>query len=252
MTSIQTLIQNIKASPIETTGEIYHPIPFKEFEGLKSATHPKAAQQKFQLMHNMLPFETLQNRAVLDIGANAGFFSYKFAQAGAHVEAIEPHPRYFELGQAVSEHHAIDVHWDNNPIEESFLEGKKYDVAIMLSVFQWISKGNSELDFAKSLLRNLSSKTDYLFFELGCNWGKSAINVQGPAIFWIYDLLKKNTPYQNIVYLGSITAWGNFKTIGRYRRYLFGCTNHSANLSLKQKFLTKGIVSFAKIFPVTQ
>ena len=203
-------------------------------------------------MRDVLPFETLQNKRVLDIGANAGFFSYKFAQAGAQVDAIEPHPRYFELGKAVTEHHAVDIRWHNNPIEENFLQDKKYDVAIMLSVFQWISKGNLELEFAKRLLNTISSKTDYLFFELGCNWGKSAITTQIPAIFWIFNLLKKNTQYQEIVYLGTISAWGNLKTMGRYQRYLFGCTNQKANFSSKQKFLTNGIASFAKMFSETK
>jgi 2-polyprenyl-3-methyl-5-hydroxy-6-metoxy-1,4-benzoquinol methylase len=95
----------------------------------------------------------MQGRKVLDIGANAGFFSYQFAKLGAVVDALEPHKPYYDLGVAVVAHYGVSVSWFNEPLCERFLEHRYYEIALMLSVFQWISEGNAQLKRACELLR---------------------------------------------------------------------------------------------------
>ena len=244
MDSIDSLVHSLEMEPLESSGHIYHPIPFDRFRPLRSSTHSRATRRKYDLIRSALPFEDFEGRRLLDVGANAGYFSYKFAQLGAHVDAIEPHERYFELGLQVTDHYGVDVNWYKQPIDVEFLQGRRYDVALMLSVFQWMSRGNADLAAANLVLREISARADYLLFELGCNWGNSAIQVKGSALHWILELLKGNTVYSGIWYLGTIRAWGGIRTMWRYRRYLFCCTNMSVNLDALQHLKTHCIQAF--------
>ena len=241
MDPIDSLIQSLEMEPLESSGHIYHPIPFDRFKPLRSSTHSRATHRKYALIRSALPFQDFGDRRLLDVGANAGFFTYKFAQLGAHVDAIEPHQRYFELGLQVTDHYGVDVNWHKQPIDVEFLQGRKYDIALMLSVFQWMSKGNTDLATAKLILREISKRADYLFFELGCNWGKSSIQVERSALRWILELLEENTVYSEIGYLGTVRAWGKIRTMWRYRRYLFCCTDLSVNLNAWQHLVTRSV-----------
>lgn len=238
---IEEIVSSIVSHPIETSGHIYHPIPFDEFDQLKSSTNSVATYRKWDLILSALPFQTYSGVSVLDIGANAGFFSYQFAKLGAHVDAIEPHKRYHEIGRQISEYYGLPVEWFNEPVSTSFLRGRKYELALMLSVFQWMSQGDSNLDEAKSILRTISERSDYLIFELGCNWGTSAIRVKGLAFKWIVDLLKSSTVYSHIAYLGTTAAWGQRVPLVRIfrKRYVFACSHRDLNLTSWQRLLTR-------------
>jgi SAM-dependent methyltransferase len=239
MGSLDALVQSIKSDPIESTGDIYHPIPFAEFKLLKPAVDEKVVYQKYRLIRSALPIDNFKGVKILDVGANAGFFSYKFAQLGASVDAIEPSGRYYEIGKVVASHFDLNVTWFHQSVGIDFLQGKNYDIALMLSVFQWISQGNRKLDSAKSILSEISLRADYLFFELGCNWGKSAIETNTSGLPWIVQLLHECTPYSQIGYLGTTRLWGGRWAGWRYNRFLFCCTNGSAKLNSWQKIVTR-------------
>jgi hypothetical protein len=136
----------------------------------------------------------------------------------------------------------LDIEWFQKPIEKKDIENDKYDVAIMLSVFQWMAKGGENLEEATVMLQEISRRSKTLFFELGCNEGKSALETDERPISWLWRFLKKNTEYRNYSYLGTTKAWGKSK------RYLFVCSNadEKASLSIKQRSVTwlleKGIL----------
>jgi SAM-dependent methyltransferase len=241
MQNIELVIRSIENDPLESTGHVYHPIPFDEFSHLKSSSRPAAAYRKWNLIDQVLPFQDYANVWVLDIGANAGFFAYQFAKYGAHVDALEPLERYYEIGVQISEHYDLSIEWFKEPISIPFLQSKNYDVTLMLSVFQWMSQGSSHLDEAKSILRAVSERSDYLIFELGCNWGKSAIKVREPALKWIVDLIRRFTAYSNIAYLGTTNAWGGQLPLVRVvrKRHIFACSNGELNLTSWQHLRTK-------------
>jgi hypothetical protein len=166
------------------------------------------------------------------VGANAGFYSFNFAKLGASVEAYEPHTHYATLGRQIAEATKLPVAWHNKPLEAADLAGKTFDVALMLSVFQWISQGNERLAEATALLQQVAAATGILFFELGCNQGKSAIEVSGRPLAWVWQLLQANTRPKTVSYLGSTTLWRGT------RRYLLACSAEPLRLTPWQRLVT--------------
>ena len=230
------IIEDLKQNPIESYGEVYHPIPFKEFSGLKISADVKTANRKLGLILDIFGKNgNFENAMLLDIGANAGLYAYEFAKRGTQVDAVEPDKRYFEIGRKISWNYDLPVHWFDKTISLEFLNGKKYDVCLMLSVFQWVTNGNDKLEYGKLILRRISECTDVLFFELGCNSGKSSINIPPDVhpYLWIKELLQHSTIYDYIHLLGITKPWGKHST-----RYLFVCSKKSLNLNMQAMFIS--------------
>ena len=102
---IEEIIKQIKENPIESKGELYHPIPFPEFEGLTTSSNPKGVYEKWDIITNTLNsiFGTKKDLRVLDVGSNAGFYTFNFAKNGATVKSFECHDRYKSIGKDIAE-----------------------------------------------------------------------------------------------------------------------------------------------------
>ncbi len=229
---LKKIANELQSNQYERTGNIYHPLPFPEFDHLTVSTKPKSAYQKWHLIRQTLPNSNISGSHILDIGANAGFYAFNFAQLGATIDAYEPHEHYASIGHRISNATNLQVNWHNKPFEQTDLSSKKYDITLMLSVFQWMSQGNTLLKDATSLLYDISNVSKYLFFELGCNHGKSAISTNEQPIGWLWRFLQEHTKPKSIYYLGSTSAWGKSK------RYIFVCTKEYVNLTSWQRFVT--------------
>ena len=231
---LQRIADMILENQYEKSGHIYHPLPFPEFQHLRVSSNPKAAFYQWESIKRVLDLKSDPiNFRVLDIGANAGFYSFKFAQLGASVDAYEPHEHYSDLGQQIVEATDLPVTWHNKVLEEEDIAGKEYDISLMLSVFQWMSSGNEKLENATSLLHDIAGVSRYLFFSLGCNQGKSAIHIDKQPLRWVWKLLNDTTYPKRVYYLGNLKPWkGN-------RRYIFACTQESIVLTIWQKFVTR-------------
>jgi SAM-dependent methyltransferase len=229
---LQAIAGQIQAAPAEAKGDIYHPLPFPEFDHLKVSSNRRAAYHKWRLIRRALPLASLEGVRVLDVGANAGFYTFNFAKLGARVEAYEPHAHYTAIGRQITDATNLPIIWHNQPLAADDLADKTYDVVLMLSVFQWISQGNQYLAEATELLQKVAAATGVLFFELGCNQGKSAIQVNGRPLPWIWRLLQENTRPKHVSYLGSTTLWRGT------RRYMLGCSAEPLRLTPWQRLVT--------------
>ena len=216
---INEIIESIKVNPIESSGHTYQPIPFPGFDTLKTSLNKKEFYKKWNLISRVLP-DDMQGLKVLDIGANAGFMSYKCAQKGSFVDAIEPHDRYFDLGPKLTDIYNLNIKWHKEPITDAFFKtNKMYDFTFMMSVLQWITEGDKHLDVGKNLLHDVSINSKNLIFELGFNSGKSAITTTKiNKLSHVYKLLNDCTEYTNIYLLGKSKLWGS-------NRYIFLCTH---------------------------
>lgn len=219
----------LRKNPQEAGGDLYHPLPFPEFDSLRTSSHAPASERKWQLIERSLPDRSLTGVSALDVGANAGFFSFSLAKLDAHVDAYEPHTHYTSLGERIASATSLNVTFINRPLVPADVQGKQYDIALMLSVFQWISEGNRRLDHAVEVLRAIAASTHTIYFELGCNAGKSAIQIKGSSLIWIYSLLKQYAPSKHVYFLGSAVAWG------RARRHMFVATDRDVRLTAKQR-----------------
>ena len=210
--TIQDVVRDLEQRPAETKGHVYHPVPFPEFRHLTTSTSREEAEAKMAAVEAALRQRFpagLQGRTILDIGANAGLHTFTLAARGARVTAYEGHPRYGPIGAFLASERAPDVEWHGRFFTADDLEGRHYDAALMLSVFQWISGGDERLPEAKQLLRAVSRHADCLVFELGFNSGQSAVTTPLRNQVRALDrLLRDATEYDRFTYLSSARPWG--------------------------------------------
>ena len=220
----------LESGKYEIGASIYHPIPFPEFANVKTSSKPQSAEAKWSLIRSTfadnVAFDKLR---VLDVGSNIGFYTFNFAQLGATVDAYEPHTHYADYGQRINDAAALKSNWHNKILEARDIEDQQYDVALMLSVFQWMSEGDKYLSEATELFTLIAKNTQTLFFELGCNHGKSAISSDKRPIRWIWDFLHANTEGMAVYHLGMVAAWG------RNYRHIFVCTRQPDQLVLRPR-----------------
>src|SRR4051794_1519290 len=96
------IADDLKTARHESTGNIYHPLPFPEFSEITTSSDSKSAYHKWDLIWRALGSpSSLKGFRVLDVGANAGLYAFSFAKLGATVEAFEPHGDYVRLGQQI-------------------------------------------------------------------------------------------------------------------------------------------------------
>lgn len=223
--TLAELIKSIEANPLETGGHLYHPIPFPEFAHLTTSTDPAAVQRKLdhilRTLRSCFP-AGIGSLRVLDIGANSGFYAFTLARAGARVTAIEPHPRYAAIGRLLARHYSLPVEWIGKPFAASDLQGRSFDVGLMLSVFQWMSRGGAALPEAAAQLRAVSRSCRCLIFELGFNHGTSALATKKKNHYAaLIRLLKTNTAYRRFRFIARTHPWGEGS------RFLVLCSNEA-------------------------
>jgi len=221
--SVQDIIRDLKTNPIESGGHVYHPIPFAEFQNLKTSSNIDEVYKKWGLIENYITEITSnnwQNLKVLDIGANAGFYTFNMAIKGAKVTAFEPHPRYGPIGKFLTKEKKLNVQWYANPFEFKLIQHEHFTIALMLSVFQWMAAGGERMAEACINLKYISSVCDYLFFELGYNKGASSINTKRLNHYAeLIRFLNKHTEYEYFKLIGTTRLWKST------RRYLVLCSN---------------------------
>ena len=228
--SIALLKKELAANPIEAAAPVYQPIFFGEFSDVKTSLRRKPFLNKYSLIFSHLEKE-LSGKSVIDVGANAGFFSFAAAQRGAAVDALEPSRRYYDLCVKLARIYGADgITFNNVSLSGDYLKGKSYDYGFFLSVLQWITEGNRRMDEGLSLLRELSLHVETLFFELGCNSGRSAIRTDKlNHLARVYRLLRENTVYGTIALIGMSGLWGPFSS-----RYIFLCSKKE--VAVKEPF----------------
>jgi SAM-dependent methyltransferase len=216
------VVRDLEEEPVETGGNIYHPIPFPEFSHLKTSSNAAEFEKKWRLISRGIERfapDGISGLRVLDVGANAGFYTYSLAQAGALVTSFEPHPRYSEIGPIIIEEKGLSVTWHGIPYDATLVGQERFDVALLLSVFQWMSNGDERVNEAAEQLLSISRLSRYMFFELGYNYGKSCISTtRWNHYAELVEFLREHTEYTFFALLGTTRLWR------RCKRYLILCS----------------------------
>ena len=225
--TIKEIVEEIRNNPIEAKGHLYHRIPFPEFDDLTTSSKQKGVDKKWQRIldySRQLFGKSIKGRKVLDVGSNAGFYTFNYANEGSSVKSYENHDRYSNYGKMIAEEKKVDVQW--LPVaftSTSLTRDEHFDIALLLSVFQWMAGGDINDKEARDSLHSISKHSDYLFFELGFNKGKSCVRTS-----------KLNHYAELIRFLTEVTEYKYYKLIaktriwGGYSRFLVLCSNDQA------------------------
>ena len=146
---VATLVRDLEANPAAGNAHTYQAIPFAEFSHLKSSIDPRTLATKLALIKRVLA----QRRALglpvdtmLDIGANCGYFAFSLAPLVTSITVYEPHERYGPLGKALAEVKAPNLDWRDRSFTAAEARSGEWNVALMLSTFQWIAAGGKRMD----------------------------------------------------------------------------------------------------------
>lgn len=220
--SINEILVDIEKHPIAGDKPLYHPIPFAEFNHLETSSNKLEVLLKWEVIADFIESvygQKFSQLNILDIGANAGFFTFNLAKRGAKVEAFEPNPRYSAIGKFLAKQKKLDVIWHGLDYKKSAIQLKKFDVSLILSTFQWMAEGGRKMHEATISLHEISEMSDNLIFELGFNKGSSCIKTKKLNHYSVlFDLLKQNTVYTNFKLLGKTYIWENSK------RFIIACS----------------------------
>lgn len=213
--TIDDVLANLKEDPIEKKGHIYHPIPFQEFNSLQTSSNIDQAYKKLNLITSTTKYffnKEMGELRILDIGANAGFYTFSFAKLGASVTAFEPHKRYGPLGSFIADYKKLPVQWHSSAFSRKSVKNESFDVTLMLSVFQWMAGGGKKIEKAIKDLNYISSISKTLIFELGYNKGSSSMDTNKLNHYAeLIRFLEDNTSYTRFRLLGKTKPWGSGK-----------------------------------------
>ena len=226
--TIEELILDIEARPLESFGHVYHPIPFPEFEHLTTSTDKRVLADKLEFVETVLSRRRergLPTERLLDIGANGGFFTFSLARSVRDITAYESDLRYGAIGEFLASTRTSNVKWVSRAFTTADAEVDSWDVALALSVFQWLTEGGAGLVAGLETLSVLSERVSCLIFELGLSAGKSALPAaRRNHVSEIYDLLCANTSFPYISYAGARRIWPTRLPWQRWR-HIFVCAH---------------------------
>lgn len=154
----------------------------------------------------------IENKLVLDVGGNTGYFSFEMLECGAkkidYFEGNNSHSEFVKLAtKLLNFEEKIKIH--NKYLNfKNELKRKKYDVILLLNVLHHIGddydQSITSIERAKQqILKQLNSlydKTTYLVFQMGFNWQGNTIR----------GLFSHGTKREMIDYVrqGIIDFWG--------------------------------------------
>ncbi len=99
----------------------------------------------------------LSGQSVLDVGCNAGFYSFELARRGAHVTAIDVNPHYLRQAEWVAREYGLQDHisFRKTPIYALAHESEVYDLVWFMGVFYHLRYPQLALDLLRPKTRRL-------------------------------------------------------------------------------------------------
>lgn len=148
-----------------------HETPFEELVKRFESTQRDSYQQPQKVIDYI---GDLKNKSIIDIGAGTGYFSKKFAEAGANVIAADVDQRF--LDYMVERFHKIPALKSNIeirkiPFENPGLKTSEVDMAFMVNVYHHIENRTAYFNNLKSGLKSGGKLIIIDFFKRKMNVG---------------------------------------------------------------------------------
>jgi tRNA (mo5U34)-methyltransferase len=141
---------------------------------------------KFQSFADAIP-KDLTGKTVLDIGCNAGFYSFEMKRRGAsRVLGIDSDERYLEQGRYAAKILGADVEFRNMSVYDVGSLGEKFDVVIFMGVFYHLRHPLLALD----ILYDTVAK-DMLIFQSMQRGSDQAEPLESDYDFWNKEVFER-------------------------------------------------------------
>jgi len=163
ITSKHSHYQTLPKSVTDLVGEVKQEINRYEFERLDYITS------------NI----DLNNKVILDIGANTGFFSVSSIENGANlVDVYEGDESHVNFISDISDVLDLNITTNQKYLEFSETFDKKYDVVYLLNVIHHLGDdfGDTKISIENAkqkmseILKYFSDKTEFIVFQMGYCW----------------------------------------------------------------------------------
>jgi SAM-dependent methyltransferase len=214
---IKSKIRLVGAGPYQPgnsskPGHLYNPLPFPAFDDVPAQR--EACEPRFEMIRANLPAEITSGR-VLDIGCNAGFNCFKFAQLGFSCVGIECEPLTAEIAQDVAALYAPEVTVICAEATPAVISGLgEFRVALFLATFQWITQRRG-FEFACEALRAAQRSSEVLFFETSMGTEGRAKMPMLPDRAAVEKLLRDRGVHRTVEFLDEVAAPNSW--LGRTR-----------------------------------
>ncbi len=105
---------------------------------------------------------------LLDLGASLGYFSFYFAERGAHTTGIDMNPAAVTLSRRVAEYNGLPSAFHQAEVSLDFIRGissTEFDIALVLSVLHHVVHARGLVE-AQTLMADLCARVPLVFVEL--------------------------------------------------------------------------------------
>jgi len=205
---IRDLVRFIKGSQLETSADLYHPLPFADFRDLTTQVSGTTPYRRLGMILSRV--DAFRGRRVLDIGCNVGFYAFSLAKRGATVTAVDVRREYADIVNRVAAIYEVPVRGLSRPASADLVraEAPGFDIALCFSALQWIIRKEGEA-FGGALLKAIAETCEMLFFDIAVNTGKACLSARpGDELAFVYRLLRRSTSYRTIEHIGDVHPYG--------------------------------------------
>ena len=215
--AVQTLLSKIGAEKHYDgsnlkVGWVYHPIPFPEFS---VPVHKTAAVSEYEEVLKYCEINNHSSLNILEIGSSIGYFSFKLAQLGNTMTAVEADPDVWAAAEAIRTFKNFEnVKFINARLNSEILSGlgNNFDLTIMLNVHMWIHKQLGS-EHTAALMKQLSKKTKRLIFQTAGAKSKGMYRVSELTDNETIKIYLEHCGFSNVVHLRDTRRHGGTRAL---------------------------------------
>lgn len=209
------LKKHIRNNPLVRFGDIYQPIPFSEFSGLKTQANDEASYRRLSMILNAIP--NPENKTFLDLGCNVGFYLFSLAKRGAKVVGVDIDNKFIDISRMVSNIFNVKVKLYCSELSPEMFSDKgclvnykntTFDLISCFSVLQWVIN-NKGVKFGMETLRVMAEHCKMMIIDIPVNFGGVHLNSPpGEEVVCLDNFITNSCKDKQCTYLGSVAPYG--------------------------------------------